>query len=65
MIKHFCDGCGAPLDRPSATVIRGERANGMGGGGLPDGEFEWCLSCAKTAFNAVRERHARQSGIVT
>lgn len=56
-----CDGCGTELSRPRSgdrkpeRVIHGERTNGMGGGGLPDGEFDWCGRCAAIAFDAVAE----------
>jgi hypothetical protein len=50
-----CDGCGSDLVRDDA-VIHGERANGMlGGRPLPDGEFDWCLDCARIAFTAVHD----------
>lgn len=57
-----CDGCGAelvpiPVNRTKGQrehVIHGKRVNGMGGGQVPDGEFDWCLTCAQIAFNAMR-----------
>lgn len=61
--KTFCDNCGVELGNPAPAgrqaprytrAIRGERANGMGGGGLPDGKFDWCLTCATIAFDALR-----------
>jgi hypothetical protein len=55
-----CDGCGMRLsDKPGPpeprVAISGERMNGSGGGGLPNGRFDWCYDCAKAAFNAVRQ----------
>ena len=55
-----CDGCGKLLEDKNYSVsksvaITGERANGMGGGGLPDGRFDWCTDCATIGFTAVRQ----------
>jgi len=52
--RTVCDGCGRELrDGGPAHAITGQRANGMGGGGMPDGRFDWCEDCAQRAFNAV------------
>lgn len=57
---RICDGCGKPL-KTMPTII-GHRANGLTGGRpLPDGDFDWCESCALIAFNAVRDEHAARS----
>lgn len=55
MMKLICDGCGAEI-KPGSHLhaITGERADGAGGGGLPSGRFDWCLSCAQHAFNALK-----------
>jgi hypothetical protein len=62
MEKHICDGCGTEI-MPGGIdhAITGERANGMGGGGLPSGRFDWCLGCAQRAFAAVRQARADAS----
>lgn len=53
-VQVFCDGCGATLtDRQ--RVIKGRRLDGMGGGGLPDRDFDWCRACATTAFSLLRD----------
>jgi hypothetical protein len=55
-LQIICDGCGNAFDIDSAEiVINGDRANGLDGGGLPNGRFDWCLRCAQIAFKAVRE----------
>lgn len=55
-----CDGCGrtwpSTVEPMEGPAIVGRRANGMGGGGLPDGEFHWCEPCAEAAFRAVRTK---------
>lgn len=54
-----CDGCGRDLKQGSFShAITGERANGCGGGGMPDGKFDWCGDCAQTAFDAVKHKRA-------
>ena len=64
MNRIFCNGCdielytGAP-PRAALTgecALVGERANGMGGGGMPDGQFHLCEDCGSFAFEALRER---------
>lgn len=56
-----CDGCGrelGTLGKPR-RVIHGERVDCMGGGGMPDGEFDWCGDCGEIAFAAVAEYRDR------
>jgi hypothetical protein len=58
--QTICDGCGrrlckSPMPGCYELVISGERMNGMGGGGLPEGRFDWCPDCAVAAFSGVRE----------
>lgn len=49
-----CDGCGKELVPGSAAhAIKGGRANRTAGGGIPYGDFDWCLACARLAFAAV------------
>lgn len=56
--KIVCDGgCGTEWDSGGylgSPAITGERTNGMGGGGLPSGEFHWCYDCAKAAFQGLK-----------
>jgi hypothetical protein len=59
MKQMLCDGCGSVLEEKRGPIsgvvaISGERMNGGGGGGLPDGRFDWCTSCAQVAFAAVQ-----------
>lgn len=58
--KIICDGCDAVLEAEKGVreprVITGMRANNLRGGGLPDADFDWCLRCAKIAFDAVKEQ---------
>lgn len=59
MIQIHCDGCGATLRRNPGeqappAAINGQRVNGLAGGGLPNGRFDWCLRCAQIAFAAVK-----------
>ncbi len=62
MEKLMCDGCGTEIKPGSYHhAITGERANGMGGGGLPNGRFDWCLNCAQRAFAAVEQACADAS----
>ena len=57
--RTHCDGCDKPLTGMD-RAIHGNRADGMQGAfPLPDGEFDWCLACAKIAFRAVL--NARQT----
>ena len=54
-----CDGCRCELKPGSFFhAITGKRANGAGGGGMPDADFDWCTDCAQVAFGAVKERRA-------
>lgn len=53
--KIICDGCDAPLDERD-VVLEGQRANGLGGGGLPSGDFHLCLACSTVAFHAAVTR---------
>lgn len=64
-----CNGCGRGLvdrssemprryageGRPDVAVmaVRGERCDGMGGGGMPNGEFHLCPPCAGRMWAAV------------
>jgi hypothetical protein len=64
-----CNGCGRQLrdeDNKSYgladVVIAGDRANGMCGGLVPDGHFDWCLTCAQIAFAAVKAARAPAEG---
>jgi hypothetical protein len=65
--QTVCDGCGKLLSLKGGTglprvAISGERMNGCGGGGMPDGRFDWCQDCAPIAFQALREARATGQG---
>jgi hypothetical protein len=49
-----CNGCGKELSG-SDHAISGDRMNGMGGGKMPSGRFDWCIGCAVIAFVAVEK----------
>lgn len=51
----LCDGCGNELDERQ-VALSGQRANGLLGGGLPDGEFHLCSICGVIAFHAMVTR---------
>jgi hypothetical protein len=65
--KLICDGCGAVLFvvgensvgtgilEAKELTVRGERTTMRIDGGLPEGEFHWCMRCAKVAFEAVKD----------
>ncbi|MBA9005914.1 hypothetical protein [Thermomonospora cellulosilytica] len=64
-----CNGCGNTFKPGSSDhAISGERTNGLGGGGLPNGRFDWCMPCAQVAFEAVAQcttdRRLREAGYV-
>lgn len=49
-----CDGCSEEL-KTADVAIDGRRANGMLGGGLPNGEYHLCRKCAVIGFSAIFE----------
>lgn len=54
-----CSGCGVEFGPPNMEqqpAITGERSNGFGGAGMPDGAFHWCVRCGQAAFKAVADR---------
>jgi hypothetical protein len=61
--RIVCDGCNIMLQQNSGeslATIEGFRADSLGGGELPSGDFHWCRPCAVVAFRAVkaaREAH--------
>lgn len=55
MHKILCDGCDKPLEGRQ-VAIKIERTNGLGGGGMPDGEAHLCEDCGPFAWSAVLAR---------
>jgi hypothetical protein len=69
-VQIVCNGCDEVLQASEAlaspankVAITGERSNGMHGGGLPSGRFDWCVRCARIAFLAVEDAKLRRVGL--
>lgn len=71
-----CDGCkvvlfvvgeysaGTGVLEAKELTVQGERVNDMNGGGLPRGQFHWCMRCAKIAFKAVEDARLQRAGLI-